>query len=198
LSLDAEIEGLKSNQFDKLLSHYSSFSASKSQIIYKEGSTYTLSDFLPPAMQALSKGLHFHTQYHNYSLPDIARNGGATLASTRAQLTCNCWGSAYDIILAGQSRKDALTISLSDPIVAWAALHDDKTSLSLKSSEKTPDILKNSTIRNLGVQNGDYILIYHQNSGEGVYLDHIVVVIDDDLFFERVSARHISVIVLIT
>ena len=70
LSLDAKFQPLNSSGFDALRAAYSGWSKSKPSVAFDAEGNYTLLDFLPPIMQAVS-GFHFHTQRHTYSLPSF-------------------------------------------------------------------------------------------------------------------------------
>lgn len=54
LSLNAEFGALNESTFDALLKNYCVWSETKSRVKWKEGRKYTLLDFLPPLLQAVS------------------------------------------------------------------------------------------------------------------------------------------------
>jgi hypothetical protein len=159
LSLDAQFAALTQGQFDGLLQQYS-FGLSKSRVIYNASASYRFTDFLPPLMQALSS-LHFHTQYCNFSLPDVLTGQQAPAVCQRTQLSINCWGFAYDVLLSAQELKQFFTLSVAHSQVAWGVLTDPALSLPLRYSSSTPDFFSNASARNSGLQPGDFFLIFH-------------------------------------
>ena len=162
LSLDALFPALTQQQFDALMSAYS-FGTTKSRVTYNSSASYRFTDFLPPLLQALST-LHFHTQHHNFTLPDVLTDQLAPAVCQCTQLSINCWGFAYDVLISSQTQKPYFTLSLAHPQVAWSVLTSAAFSLPLQNSTSTPDFFTNATERNIGLQAGDYILIYHQRS----------------------------------
>jgi hypothetical protein len=147
--------------------------------------------------------------YHNFTLPDVLTGQLSPAACQRTQLSINCWGFAYDVLLSAQSNKQFFTLSLAHPQVAWSVLTAAAFSLPLQSSNSTPDFFTNASVRNSGLLPGDYILIYHQRqpppcplcslsylissltrtrSPSGAFLDHIAIHLDFDVLFERAGA----------
>ena len=159
LSLDAQFAALTQAQFDGLLAQYS-FGVSKSRVFYNASASYRFTDFLPPLLQALST-LHFHTQYCNFSLPDVLTGQQTPAVCQRTQLSINCWGFAYDALLSAQELKPFFTLSVAHSQVAWGVLTDPALSLPLRYSNSTPDFFRNTTARNSGLQPGDFFLIFH-------------------------------------
>jgi hypothetical protein len=159
LSLDAQFGSLSQQQFDSLLAVYS-FGSSKSRVVYNSSATYRFTDFLPPLLQAVST-LHFHTQYSNYSLPDVLTGQESAALCQRTQLSINCWGFAYDVLLSSQSHKPFFTLSVAHSQVAWSVLASPLFSKPLQSSNSTPDFFTNATARYTGMHPGDYFLIFH-------------------------------------
>ena len=70
----------------------------------------------------------------------------------------------------------------------WAVLTNRSYSKELSSSTINVSVLTNSTARNSQLQPGDYLLIWHQNRGQKLYLDHIALLLDDDLYFEKAGS----------
>jgi hypothetical protein len=159
LSLDARFTSLTPQQFDALFAVYS-FGSSKSRVIYNSSATYHFSDFLPPLLQAVNT-LHFHTQYGNYSLPDVLTGQESAALCQRTQLSINCWGFAYDVLLSSQTHKPMFTLSVAHSQVAWSVLTSPFFSAPLQSSNSTPDFFTNATARYTGLIPGDYFLIFH-------------------------------------
>jgi hypothetical protein len=159
LSLDARFPSLTLQQFEALFAVYS-FGSSKSRVIYNSSATYHFSDFLPPLLQAVNT-LHFHTQYGNYSLPDVLTGQESAALCQRTQLSINCWGFAYDVLLSSQTHKPMFTLSIAHSQVAWSVLTSPSFSAPLQSSDSTPDFFINATARYTGLIPGDYFLIFH-------------------------------------
>jgi hypothetical protein len=159
LSLDAAFQPMSRAQFDALMAAYS-FGATPSRVMYKASATYRFTDFLPPLLQALNS-LHFHTQYNNFTLPDVVTGEQSPAKCQRAQLSINCWGFAYDALRSAQAQKPFFTLSVAHSQVAWSVLTDPAFSVAIRSSNSTPDFFSNASTRNRELQPGDYILIYH-------------------------------------
>ncbi len=128
--------------------------------MYNSSASYHFTDFLPPLLQAVST-LHFRTQYNNYSLPNVLTGQESATVCQRTQLSINCWGFAYDVLLSSQSYKPFFTLSVAHSQVAWSILTSPISSIALQSSNSTPDFFTNATARYNGLQPGDYFLIFH-------------------------------------
>lgn len=169
---------LSEADFERLKETYSGWSASPSQVKYKSGARYTLVDFLPLAMQATSS-FRFIPQQQTVSLPSF---GAKPAKSTpqQAEILTNCWGFAYDVLSASLSYQPALRFTLPSPTNAWAVLTDPAAFETVQSGN-----VKDRAARNRDLQPGDVLLVYHQNKGEPIYLDHAAIFVDNDLYFER-------------
>ena len=184
LSLNADF-GILPDQptFDALMRAYSGWSETKPRVMWKPDRSYTLLDFLPPLLQACS-GLHFQSSRTLQSgLPSFAEKQANVL------LTSNCWGFAWEVLFQADNRDtQALTISTADPTSAWRALTGPGFDL-IQSSRTQPRILQDMVIRNQKIQAGDVLLIWHQNpsttSGTDLYLDHVAIVLDKDVYYEK-------------
>ncbi|MGB7416063.1 MAG: hypothetical protein WA902_17805, partial [Thermosynechococcaceae cyanobacterium] len=123
---------------------------------------YTLMDFMPPLMQALNAH-QFHEEQVQLPQPLLEvlprKNGTASAIS-------NCWGTLYEILRTAQNDRAKPYTFMAGPnqIEAW---------LQQASAPVTGR-----------AQPGDILLIQHRR-GELTYLDHVVLVIDDQLFFEK-------------
>jgi hypothetical protein len=158
-----------------------------------EQSTYFLSQFLPPFMQATSTG-RFHVEHKNFSLPDVPMSlsaGKLVITEQTAILTANCWGTVYEYLkFVTQKQYSVLdthfTLAVSDSKVALEFFTNSSMFTLLKTTYQSSkeDIFGERTVRNEDLQPGDFVLIWHQNR-DGVYLDHAAVFIDEDLYFER-------------
>eukprot|EP00977_Amphora_coffeiformis_P000954 scaffold202_cov180-Amphora_coffeaeformis.AAC.6 len=184
LSLNAEF-GTLPNQatFDALMRAYSGWSETKPRVTWKPDRSYTLLDFLPPLLQACS-GLHFQSsRTPQRALPSF------TEQQVNVLLTSNCWGFAWEVLFQADNRDtQALTISTADPTSAWRAFTSPGFDL-IQSSRTQPRILQDMVIRNQKIQAGDVLLIWHENpsttSGTDLYLDHVAIVLDKDVYYEK-------------
>lgn len=116
---------------------------------------YTLMDFMPPLMQALNGH-----QFHSEQVP--LRFAGTAQATAMA----NCWGTLYEILRTSQ-QKDAVPYTFMvgpEQIGAWLQ----------QASEPVTG----------AARLGDILLIQHQRAGR-TYLDHVALVVDDQIFFEK-------------
>ena len=192
LSLNAEFGPLDKAMFEKLQTAYCSWSETKSKVLWKEGRNYTLLDFLPPLLQAVS-GLHFRSvRTTQKGLPSFLGGPNERVKLNREQeilLTSNCWGFAWEVLFqADNADTTALTISTADPTSAWRAFTSTGFDL-IQSTRTQPDLLTDKAKRIQKIQGGDVLLIWHRNpstaSGTDLYLDHVATCIDDDVYFEK-------------
>lgn len=189
LSLDAEFGALDRPTFDRLQSEYCAWSETKSRVRWKEGRNFTLLDFLPPLLQAVS-GLHFQSSRTKQSgLPSFLGDRSRKYTKQEVLLTSNCWGFAWEALFqADNADTSALTISTADPTSAWREFTGPGFDL-IQSSRTNPKLLTNASLRNRKVKGGDVLLIWHQNpstvSGTDLYLDHVATVLDDDVYYEK-------------
>lgn len=190
LSLDAEFAPLNRSTYDALRERYSGWSRTKPTAQWRESGTgYRLLDFLPPALQATS-GLHFHEQHQDYGLPSFAEGAESRQVNQSALLAANCWGFAYAVMEAASNPEAPLTLSLASPQVAWSAYTAQGLFPLLQSSADEQSLTGNTAadaaMRNAKLQPGDLVLLWHDNGGgQGLYLDHVAVYLDEDLYFER-------------
>ena len=193
LSLNAEFgSSLDQSTFEKLKSAYCSWSETKSRVQWKEGRKYTLLDFLPPLLQAVS-GLHFRSsRTKQRGLPSFLGGPDDRVQRYTDQevlLTSNCWGFAWEVLFqADNADTRALTISTADPTSAWREFTGHGFDL-IQSSRTQPNLLNNAALRNKKLKGGDVVLIWHQNpttaSGADLYLDHVATLIDEDVYYEK-------------
>jgi hypothetical protein len=183
---------LSQTQFDNLMEIYGSSwwdVGSGSQVVYVPGQSYTLIDFLPPPMQALS-GLHFKQQNEVFSLPYFVKGKESRLKDQNCLFLINCWGFAYNMLYfsrlpATEKNLIGLFFSVSSPTIAYDVFWDSNYFDHVQSSSENPTIFADETIRNAKLKPGDVILIWHQNQGVEAYLDHVAIFIDDDLYYEK-------------
>jgi hypothetical protein len=163
--------------------------SSGSQIKYTPGTRYTLIDFLPSQMQALS-GKHFAQQTSVFSLPFFVKGQESKQMNQTCLFLINCWGFAYNMLYYSrlppeQSNVNTLFFSVSAPTIAYDAFWDLKYFDKIQSSIDNPALLTDKYVRNTALIPGDVILIWHKNQKGVPYLDHIAIFIDDDLYYEK-------------
>lgn len=192
LSLNAEFGPMDETSFEQLQRAYCLWSETKSRVSWRSGESYTLLDFLPPLLQAVS-GLHFRSSRSKQNdLPSLLKGdgrGGRRTSSAEVLLTSNCWGFAWEVLFqADNADTSAMTISTADPTSAWRAFTGPGFDL-IQSTRTKPTLLTDPISRNRKLQSGDVLLIWHQNpsttSGTDLYLDHVAICIDDDVYYEK-------------
>mmetsp|Transcript_29101 Transcript_29101/g.60655 ORF Transcript_29101/g.60655 Transcript_29101/m.60655 type:complete len:416 (-) Transcript_29101:263-1510(-) len=189
LSLNAEFGTLSETTFNKLQTKYCSWSDTKSQVKWDEDREYTLLDFLPPIMQAVS-GKHFQsTRSKQQNLPSFVDDRQKQYTEQEVLLTSNCWGFAWEVLFqADNPDTSAMTVSTADPTSAWRALTGPGFDL-IQSSLTKPKLISDKKLRNQRLQSGDVLLLWHtiasSNRPNKVYLDHVVTCIDEDVYFEK-------------
>ncbi|KAL7526663.1 hypothetical protein ACHAWF_001865 [Thalassiosira exigua] len=189
LSLNADFGTLSESTFNKLRSAYCTWSDTKSRVIWEPDRSYTLLDFLPPIMQAVS-GLHFRsTRSKQQNLPSFVNDLQRQYTEQEVLLTSNCWGFAWEVLFqADNPDTSAMTVSTGDPTSAWRAFTGPGFDL-IQSSMTRPNLLSDKKSRNRRLQGGDVLLLWHtiasSNRPNKVYLDHVVTCIDEDVYFEK-------------
>lgn len=184
LSLDVDFGTLPNKTtFDKLCDKYCGWSKTKSKVQWNATEKYSLLDFLPPVMQAVS-GKHWRTTRHQKLLPNVQKQ------TTRSDVigAFNCWGYAWEAQRAASHLCEELTIHTGEPRQAWKAFTEGGRFRRVQSSRVDSHLLDPNARkrRNQNLEPGDVLLIYHDNgAGEGIYLDHVATYIDEDLYFER-------------
>jgi hypothetical protein len=191
LTLDAEFETLDETTFLTLKNTYCSWSLTKSQVMWKHGQNYTLLDFLPPLLQAVS-GLYFRSSRKMQRLPSFVGGPNSRVkkyAQQEVLLTSNCWGFAWEVLLeADNFDMRTVTVSTADSSSAWKAFTSPGLDL-IQSSRTNPELVTDKVMRNKKLQGGDVLLVWHtiatSNRPNKVYMDHVVIWIDDDIIFEK-------------
>ena len=158
--MDVRFDRLTKTQFAYLVFAYgdAAIGGGNSRVKYVAGKTYFLSDFLPPAMQALI--------FHNFwnEVKEVEQN-------ERAAVTTNCWGTAYEMVRGAPDGQ--ITLFYGDDVQILNLLRDYRFSTHVPS----PDEKK---IENPNAQFGDVILFL-----SGKDLVHATVYIDKNLQFEK-------------
>jgi len=196
LSLNAEFGRLSPGQFKALRKAYSGWSQTRPQVIWKAEESYTLLDFLPPLLQA-ANGLYFQSsRSQQVNLPSFIGGPNDAIQQRTNQevlLACNCWGFAWEVLYqADNFDTKQMTVSTADPTSAWRAFTGRGFDL-IQSSKANPTLLSKDQqlVRNRKLQAGDVLLIWHTipnrptSSADNLYLDHVAVVLDKDLYYEK-------------
>ena len=189
LSLDAEFGALSESKFDELKRAYCIWSDTKSRVKWDADRRYTLLDFLPPIMQAVS-GKHFRsTRSRQRNLPSFVDERRRRYAEQEVLLTSNCWGYAWEVLYqADNPDASAMTVSTGDPTSAWRAFTSPGFDL-IQSSLTKPRLLTDTRLRNGRLQAGDVLLLWHTIASSSrpskVYLDHVATCVDEDVYFEK-------------
>jgi hypothetical protein len=124
---------------------------------------YTLMDFMPPLMQAVN-GYQFHGE--QVPLPTVISDVSHPRRGDRAHTLSNCWGTLYEILRTAQDDR-------AMPYTFMTGPHQIEDWLRQASTPVTGPS-----------QPGDILLIQHRR-GDRIYLDHVALVIDEQLFFEK-------------
>ena len=186
--LDVRFPSLTHASFRHLRRAYGSWSpGSKSRVKYDPArQSYSITDFLPPALQALH-GCCFE--------PETNEEGSV-------HLHYQCWGHALDVLCLAKRgsawrqlprwlRRDdvddeRLTLACPDSRDAWAAIraHTTLVARGFNSSGRWA--------AEANLQPGDLVLIYHDNTGSfkpgTVWLDHCAIWIDRSLLWEKAGS----------
>ena len=187
LSLNAVFGDLDKRTFEALMSVYCGWSETKSQVKWRKGQKYTLLDFLPPVLQAVS-GLYFRSSRRKqFGLPSFVGGPNDRVKELTEQdvlLAFNCWGFAWEVLFQADN-KDVrkITVSTADPLSAWYAFQGPGFYL-VQTSRANPRLLTDSRLRNRSIRGGDVLLLWHMIRGQ-VYLDHVAIVLDDDVYYEK-------------
>jgi hypothetical protein len=181
---------LQMDQFNDLARAYSNWWNGLDFIQFDPQRSYSLIDFLHPAMQATNRH-EFTPIFAEIAAPDYRKNRAKDCGLQNSLLTSNCWGFAYSVLYSIQSREfKKHTLSAGDAQAAWKIFTDDRYSVSLQKAESAEqEVLKDFKMRNQKLEQGDYVLFWHKNKPEeNAYLDHVAIFIDDDVYYERAGA----------
>jgi len=183
-------------QFRSLQRTYGKWSSSRSRVCFNRTIAleigYDILDFLPPIMQA--------TWGHRFQPED---------EFGPAPLHYQCYGFLLDVLSIGMKRRrQGRFRSVIQLLINIIRLKTKSVTTAPRLTISTPDSrsvfetlttksklisegfnLTNSHGEDDNIQPGDVILIFHDNSGKfernQVWLDHIVMYIDDGLLFEK-------------
>ena len=174
LSLDAVFEPVDEATFRALRRDYGGWSETASAVQWRRGEPFTLLDLLPPLFQATS-GRHFRTGRRRF------RGGEATRGF-------NCWGLAWAALEAAAAPRETLTVSCGAGEAAWCALREATAEVQ-STSANGRGLLEDEVARNADLAPGDVLLVWHDNGGgQGLFLDHVAIYVDDDVYFEKAGA----------
>jgi hypothetical protein len=161
-SLGFQFGRLSRSQWQTLTRTYAaSWHNAKLLAPYNPQQDYALLDFMPPTLQALDRH-RFYAQEQTMA----GRSMGAQSLPLKMQLVTNCWGTVYEVLrLAHQP-------SAESPVLFTTAAQPMLETLRTISAPADDE------------QPGDIVLLSHRH-GNREYLDHVVLVIDRGLFFEK-------------
>lgn len=188
LTLNADFGPLDCVTFLGLQEMYCGWSETKSKVKWREGESYTLLDFLPPLLQAVS-GLYFRSSRQKQAaLPSFLGGPNDKIQERTEQdvlLACNCWGFAWEVLYqADNADVSNMQISTADPKSAYAAFTGPGFYL-IQTSRSNSKLLTDAALRNKRLKAGDTLLLWHQIPGQDLYLDHTAIVIDEDVYYEK-------------
>ena len=159
---------------------YSGWSNSQSAVSYDKNKSYQLIDFLPPLIQALN-GHRFipeETALKNEDW-DFWEHLSDSPNDLKKYLYMNCWGLVYEVLRAAKHSQAEPTIFMAQASLMLAQLRNNSDILlSLQEPSEFP-------IPGALSKPGDIILVMHKSSAGYEYLDHIVIAIDDGIYFEK-------------
>jgi hypothetical protein len=155
-SLGFSLGRLSHAQWEILTKTYGSWHNASLLAPYRPQYHYELLDFMPPTLQALDRH-QFYTQEQSLE---------GKMPQTKIQLVTNCWGTVYEVLRlahASQAESPVLFVTAAQPMLTTLR------QISRPAKYEQP---------------GDILLLTHRH-GDREYLDHTVLVIDQNLFFEK-------------
>jgi hypothetical protein len=186
LSLNAKFGRLSQKDFETVRNKYSSWWDLLGLIVWHPQHEYHLIDFLPPQMQA-TNGYRFRAQTRNFSLPSFITGHEERLKTQETMLVVNCWGMAFSVLYAIKSGDykllNQMVLSAGDEEVAYQFFTSFKYSLMIQDTRSFPMAFDDASLRNRRLLPGDVLLVYHKT--DEIYLDHVAIMIDQDLYFEK-------------
>jgi len=185
-SLNIQFPALTRSEFDYLKKTYGGWSRQSSQIIFQEGASYQLTDFLPPPMGAVLENV-FVQEDVIQNLPQFnAVQSGffSKRVDQRVSLLTNCWGTVYEIMRWARSDQPPAQgdfyFFYAPENLARYFFTDDRWTSMIKDFDDT--VVEQSKTRNEHLEPGDILVIGKK------YLQHVAIFIDDDLYFEKAGA----------
>jgi hypothetical protein len=162
-ALEFEFGQLTKTQWQQLQKAYAIWQ--KRPIFYDPQRHYTLMDFMPPLMQALNAH-QFHAEQVPLPKPLLGLRSDDIKAPAQASAISNCWGTLYELLRTSQSASAMpFTFMTSrDEMEQW--------------------LQQQSRLITDRAQSGDILAIYHR-LGNRTYLDHVALVVDEQILFEK-------------
>jgi hypothetical protein len=151
---------LSRSQWQTLTHTYAAWHNADLLAPYRAHHNYALIDFMPPTLQALDR----HRFYAQVQKIEGLSPLGKVL--TPVQLVTNCWGTVYEVLRLAhkpQAQSPVLFTTAAQPML------ETLRAISTPAEDQKP---------------GDILLLSHRH-GDREYLDHVVLVIDRNLFFEK-------------
>jgi hypothetical protein len=156
-SLGFQFGRLSRSQWQALAHAYAAWHNADLLAPYSAQHSYALIDFMPPTLQALDRH-----RFYAQTQPIV----GLLPPSTQVQLVANCWGTVYEVLRLAhkpQAESPVLFAAAAQPML------ETLRAISTPAADQKP---------------GDILLLSHRH-GDREYLDHVVLVIDHYLFFEK-------------
>lgn len=95
-------------------------------------------------------------------------------------------GFAWEVLYqADNADVSNMQISTADPQSAWRAFTNPQFFELVQSSRGNSKILTDPAVRNKRLKTGDTLLVWHRIPGQSLYLDHVAILIDDDVYYEK-------------
>lgn len=155
---------------------------------------FLLDDFLTPVMQATVR--HTFIPEKDESTRELTAeerkqygiiSGGQVLISKTAET--NCWSTAYEVLRRTSGQAPVYTIHNLLPEEVDLRLTDTKLTQTLKSKESASTLI--TQFKSSGVRFGDFIIVRDRAKADEVGsksdIQHVTVLIDEGLVFERVG-----------
>lgn len=158
---------------------YGGWSRSKSNVIYDPNKSYQLLDFLPPLIQALN-GHRFIPEARELNKKEKNFFKLAFQQSNlKKYLYMNCWGLVYEVLRGAKNNQAQPVMFMGQSSILLSEIRDNSHSLGTWLEPNHLPILGSLT------KPGDIILILHTSRTGYEYLDHIAIMIDDGIYFEK-------------
>lgn len=155
--LRVKIKKPSKNEFDFLKKHYG---FGLSRIVYEEGKTYHLLDFMTPFMQAVNDKFFIQEKTRNYDL-----------------LASNCWTTGYEFVRT--ARQHVMSF-----YIFYAGAEQIKNQMYKSNHSKEIGRLSGGDpFPYQKMKYGDVLFFY--NSEDELY--HVAIYIDEGIFFEKVA-----------
>ncbi len=195
---------LSLDEFNHLKSVYGDWSRSQSEVTYSPTKSYELMDFLPPLIQALN-GHRFIpesvplTEKEQNSINKFIKFFDRQSSLNKCQsencqpekhLYFNCWGLVYEIwrMASGVNSPNEPILFMGQSSVIFDYFRSESQ---LLSRWETPEEFLRA---NQLMQTGDLLLIWHESKAGYQYLDHVAIVIDKGIYFEKAGAgEHVPI-----